>query len=210
MAKRPINAERMLDKALDLVAREGWSDTGLADMAGAAGVSLGTFLRHYPSRGAIVNAFARKVDLAMLASTDQITEGEGARDRLFEAVMRRFDAMRPDKEAARAMARDLSRRPLRAVCRLPRIACSMALTLQAAGLDSSGIQGLVRVKGLALIYLDTLRVWLDDDSEDMGKTMAALDRRLRRADRLIATLCRRSRGGGAEATPRAGPEPEPA
>ncbi len=209
MARRPITPERMLDNVLDLVARQGWSDVGLTAMATAAEVPLGTFLRHYPSRGAVMNAFARKVDLAMLAATEQITEGESARDRLFEALMRRFDAMRPDKEAARAMVRDLTRRPLRAVCRSPRIACSMALTLEAAGLGASGLQGLVRIKGLALIYLDTLRVWLDDDSEDMGKTMAALDRRLGQADRTIATLCWRPRSR-ASATSRGGSEPKPA
>ena len=83
----------------------------------------------------------------------------------------------------------------------------MALTLEAAGLGASGLHGLVRVQGLTLIYLDTLRVWLDDDSEDMGKTMATLDRRLGQADRTIATLCRRGR---ASATSRRGSEPEPA
>ncbi len=210
MAKRPITAERMLDRALDLIAREGWTQTSLADMAAAAEVPLGTFLRHYPSKAALLNAFSRRVDSAMLVAAEGVTEGEGARDRLFEVVMRRFDAMRPDKEAVRAIARDIGRRPLALACRSGRVGCSMALTLEAAGLGSSGPGGLVRIKGLVLIYLEVLRAWLGDDSEDMGKTMAALDRRLRQADQLIATLCRlpggRRRGRGANSAA----EPEPA
>ena len=43
-------------------------------------------------------------------------------------------------------------------------------------------------KELALVYLNALRVWLADDTEDMAKTMAALDRGLRQAEMLIR-LC---------------------
>ena len=49
--------------------------------------------------------------------------------------------------------------------------------------------GIIRVKGLAAIYLSVLRVWLNDDSEDMAQTMSALDRALRRAEFLLG-LCR--------------------
>jgi hypothetical protein len=38
---------------------------------------------------------------------------------------------------------------------------------------------------LALIYLNTLRIWLRDDSEDASETMAALDKELQRVERLV-------------------------
>jgi hypothetical protein len=48
---------------------------------------------------------------------------------------------------------------------------------------------LVRIKGLALIYANGLRVWLADDTVEMAKTMPAVDQGLRRAEGL-AQLCR--------------------
>ncbi|MEE8202227.1 MAG: hypothetical protein V3R74_00575 [Alphaproteobacteria bacterium] len=42
---------------------------------------------------------------------------------------------------------------------------------------------------MAAVYLAALCVWLGDDSEDMARTMAALDKRLRQAESLVM-LCR--------------------
>ncbi len=58
----------------------------------------------------------------------------------------------------------------------------MAWMLEAAGLSSAGIRGRFRVRALAVLYLCVLRVFVRDDSEDLAKTMAALDRRLRQAE----------------------------
>src|SRR3546814_17327248 len=66
----------------------------------------------------------------------------------------------------------------------------MALTLEAAGFSTTGCRGVLRRKGLAAIYLATMRVWLRDDSEDMAKTMAYLDRQLARVDSLLGRLKR--------------------
>jgi hypothetical protein len=54
----------------------------------------------------------------------------------------------------------------------------MGWMLEAAGIDSSGIAGALRVRGLAFVWGAAFRVWLED-GEDQSKTMAELDRRLR-------------------------------
>jgi len=51
------------------------------------------------------------------------------------------------------------------------------------------LRGRLRVKGLSALYLSTLRVWFRDDSDDLSKTMAALDRGLSRIDRAVS-CCR--------------------
>ena len=58
----------------------------------------------------------------------------------------------------------------------------MALTLQAAGLPTSGFFGKLRIHGLLLIYANAFRIWLLDDSPDFGKTMAYIDKSLRKAE----------------------------
>ena len=189
MGKRPVNPERMLDRALALVAERGWSGTSLAEMAAAAGVPLDTFHRHYPSKAAVLRALSNRVDAAMLAGVEPAA-GERARDRLFDAVMRRFDALNPHKEAVRAIVRDVGCDPLALACRAGPLCRVLSLILEAADLDAGGLRGLVRIEGLSWIYLATMRTWLRDDTEDMAKTMAALDRRLRTTDRAVQALCR--------------------
>ena len=78
--------------------------------------------------------------------------------------------------------------------------------LEAAGIPSDGIAGVLRVKGLAVIYLMVFKVWLTDDSADLSRTMAALDARLRQAEQFSNSLPgrrgRRGRGTADEAPDR--------
>jgi hypothetical protein len=72
--------------------------------------------------------------------------------------------------------------PVAIACGLGRLAGSMRLMLEAARIPASGCRGRLRVKALTAGYASVLRVWLGDDSDDQGKTMAALDRLLRRGE----------------------------
>jgi hypothetical protein len=103
-------------------------------------------------------------------------------------VMRRFDSLQSRREGTVAILRDLPCDPPALLCLLPRFARSMAWMLEAAGISSVGLAGSLRIKGLALVYLNALRVWLEDDSPDMARTMAAVDKGLRRAEQLARSL----------------------
>jgi AcrR family transcriptional regulator len=184
MAKKPDLAAGIVDAALALAAREGWRSVSLAAIAAEAGTSILQLYSVYRSKSAILHAFHRRIDAAMLAATDP-TEDERPRDRLFDVVMRRFDALNAHKDAVAAIARDAPRDPLAALCGVPSLLNSMAWMLEAAGVSASGWIGRTRAKLLLGIYLSVLRVWLADDSADMTRTMATLDSRLRHAERWL-------------------------
>ena len=99
--------------------------------------------------------------------------------------MRRFDVLNEHREAYAALAQELPRTPLKAGCLLFQLRRSLANTLEAAGLSASGMRGAVRIEGLGAIYAAALRVWLKDDSADLSKTMAELDKRLGQVERCI-------------------------
>ncbi|HMA15555.1 MAG: TetR family transcriptional regulator [Bacteroidota bacterium] len=177
----------IIDTAFGLAVERGWRDLSLADIAEAADVPLTHLYALFPSKQAILNGFSDRVDAAMLAEGMDGLDTP-ARDRLFDVVMRRLDALQPHKEALGIILQDQLRDPLGACCGLGRLRRSMALTLEAAGVSTTGCRGILRVKGLAAIYLATLRIWLRDDSEDMARTMAYLDGQLARVDALIGRL----------------------
>jgi len=180
-------AEKIIDTAFALALERGWRDLSLAEIAEAAGEPLSKVYPVFSSKLAILKGFADRVDAEMLAE-----EGEGldspARDRLFDMLMRRFDVLQPHREALGVILQGQLQDPLAACCGLGRLARSMAATLEAAGFSTTGCRGVLRIKGLSAIYLSTLRVWLRDDSEDMAKTMAHLDKQLTRVDSLIGRL----------------------
>ncbi len=181
---------RLVAAALTLAAERGWRDLSLADIADAAGVSLSEAHGAYPSKRAILNAFSRGIDAEILGAEEPEAREGGARDRLFDVVMRRFDALRPHRKAVGNILWDQACDPLAAFCGLAPFERSMACMLESAGLASDGVRGLLRTKALGFAYLATLRVWLRDDSPDMAATMAALDRNLGRLDQ-VARCCSR-------------------
>ena len=60
--------------------------------------------------------------------------------------------------------------------------------LRAAGIRSEGPDGQLRAAGLGTVYASVYRTWLGDDDPGLAKTMAALDRRLRRGERTLQSL----------------------
>ncbi|MEE8333141.1 MAG: TetR family transcriptional regulator [Alphaproteobacteria bacterium] len=189
MAKRPRNRrDRIIDAALGLAAEKPWRNISLGEIAAAAKVGLGDLHSEFPSRTAILGGVMARADAAVLGDIDPSTLSEPPRDRLLDALLRRLDALTPHKAAIGAILRDTPGDPVGALCLAPRLLSSMGWTLEAAGIGSAGLSGRLRVKGLAAIWLGALAVWMRDDSEDQGKTMAFLDRRLRQAERLACLL----------------------
>jgi AcrR family transcriptional regulator len=181
MVSGPDHDTRILDAALRLAAREGWRAASLAAIAAEAGVSLLDVYRRYPSRVAILAGLIDRADQAVLRGR-RPDSAESARDRLFDVLMRRFDALKPHKDGFSAIARALSGDPASVACLSPRFLRSMGWMLEVAGLDSSGWRGALQRKGLAAIYLAGMRAWLSDDTADSSRTMVAVDRALRRAE----------------------------
>ena len=189
-----------------LAAAAGWRRLSLAEIAEAAGLSLAELQEKYGGKPRILGAFADYIDAQVLAGT---TDDEGSpRDRLFDVLMRRFDALTPYKDGLAVILREGGGGGVcAAICGGRRLLRSMAWMLEAAGIGSGGIAGTLRTKGLAVVYLGAFMTWLRDDTEDMSRTMAALDRNLAQAERLANGLpaWRRRRQGAADAE--ADPDP---
>ncbi len=127
------------------------------------------------------------VDRCMLAHAGKDDSGS-PRDRLFDLIMERFDILNEDREGLVAVLDGLKTDPKQLVLSLPHLGRSMSWILEAAGVSTFGWQGGLRIIGLTGLYLKTLRHWMDDESEDMSVTMAALDKNLERAERLAKRL----------------------
>lgn len=191
MVKKADIPQHTIDTAMSLAAERGWRDLSLADIAEAAKLPLSQVYPVFSSKSAILDGFTRMIDAKVLAEEEPDSHEGPAKDRLFDVLMRRFDALAPYKKAVAAIAFDQGRDPLAATCGLGRLAGSMATMLEAANLSTSGVRGVLRIKALAAVYLATLRVWLREESTDMPKTMAALDGYLTRLDKMARRFERR-------------------
>jgi len=178
------SADTALDAFLALIADKGFANVSLHDVAAAADLGLADLYRFYPDKVALASAFMARIDAAVLAGTPRrVDPEETARDRLFDVMMRRYDVLRPYRAALRAMRRAATGDPLLALAFGPSLRRSMNAMLEAASLSSEGLSGALRKNGLLAIHYAVSRVFDRDDTIDLSKTMAALDSRLKMAER---------------------------
>ena len=191
----------LLIAAFDLIAEEGWSRLSLVAAARRAGVEPGAAYRELRSKGALLGALSRRLDEAMLEIEAAELTGLPPRDRVFELLMRRLEALVPFRPGLERLARDAGRDPcllLATVCRLDR---SLAWLQDAAGLRNSGVRARLARQALAAAYLQAMRVWRKDTAPDLGRTMVELDKQLRRVQAFAGLREPRSRPGAPEAAP---------
>ena len=208
--------------ALDLAKERNWGDISLADIAQAANLSLADLRREFSCKTDIIRAFQSEVDAEILARARPAGDAQSPRDRLFDIVMTRFELMQPYKPALRRISAYLCCRPGEAATLLCSSLASQYWMLAGAGAKLDGPGGALRVTGLVAVYGKVFQVWLDDASPSLDKTMAALDKRLAKGERMLSgieTACedacrfacrflpRGWKPGGAEAQPQPAPSP---
>src|SRR5262245_36056752 len=170
---------------LRLVAADGWRKLSYAEIAKDAGIGLATAYEAYPSKAAILTGIGRDTDARLFASLEEDPLDGSVKDRLFDFTMRRFDVLNEHKQAYAALAWELPHTPIEAGCLALQLRRSLGNMLEAVGVSPSGLRGAVRIEGLGAIYACALRVWLKDETADLSKTMAELDKRLGQVERWI-------------------------
>jgi len=108
---------------------------------------------------------------------------EPPRERLFDVLMRRIEAMAPYREATRSLMKSAACNPGLAFALNGLAVRSQTWMMTAANIDAAGPRGMIRAQGLAALFASVLRTWVDDEDEGLARTMAALDRALARGQR---------------------------
>ena len=195
--------DAIVDATMALLADRPFEDVTLRTIAAEAGVSLAVLNTHFSGRGAIIDAFARRIDHAVLETGFDDMVGETPRDRLFDVLMARLDALTPYRAAIKGLMRAVRRDPALGFALNAIATRSMGWMLAAAGLSAPGWRGRIAVQALTVGFAQVLRVFVDEADPGMPQTMARLDKELRdleaghhRLQRLFGGALRRDGADG--------------
>jgi ubiquinone biosynthesis protein COQ9 len=170
-----------------MVERHGWQGLSMGRLAAASGMPMAELRRRFPCRLDLLRLHLAAVDRAVLEGTVP-GQGGSPRDRVFDVLMRRVDALQAHRPGVLRFLAAAARDPTLGLAMVPALLTSMAWMLEAAELDRGGAAGQLRAKGLLGVWLATLRAWRKDGSADLGPTMAALDRALDQAERVARSF----------------------
>lgn len=175
-----------VDAALSLAATQPWSQVTMLDIARAADCELADLFALFDHKEDILATYGRQVDVE-LARRMGPQDGE-IKDRLFDILMERFEILNENRAAVLSILHAMGREPKQILYSGSFLCRSMGKVLDIAGTSPGGWCGMVRVAGLSAIFGRVLMVWKMDESPDMPKTMAALDKSLSQAGQVARWL----------------------
>ena len=181
--------------ALATASASTWRTLTLLDLARAAGRPVSDF--YGASMGEAVDCVEEAFDRAISDNLEALDASQTVRDRLFDLVMKRFEAMEPHRAAILAMEAGVDRDPILLTAQHQRHVRCARWVLALAGLEADGMTGNARAQGLGVIIGQARAAWRGDDAGDFTKTMASLDKNLRRAEEMFG------RWAGFEGKPKA-------
>ena len=177
--------QQAIEALMRLVAARSWEGIELGDIAQEAGFDLKTLRGLFPSKGAMLGGFARMIDDAMLDGSGADMADEPLRERLFDVMMRRIDALSPYKPALTKLIPALRRNPLELAAMNGVALNSWRYMLASANIPTEDALGHLRLQGAVLIFSKVLDTWLKDEDEGLARTMATLDKELDKAGRVM-------------------------
>ena len=180
--------DAIIEALLDLAGERHWEDIPLADVAARANVSLSTFRDFFPSKGAVLAAFMRKIDKIVLDGAGSIDTDLPPKEQLFEVFLRRLAALKPYRPGLESISEWSLRDPLGATALNKEAVNSMRFMLEAAGIDSEGPMGALKLQGLAFAWRRVLTTWFTDDSPDLAATKSVLEHELARGGAVLSRV----------------------
>src|SRR4029078_8756464 len=135
-------------------------------------VSLADLRREFTCKTDILRAFQAEIDAEVLTKSKPATPEQSPRDRVFDTVMTRFEAMTPYKPALRRISAALCCHPAEAAQLIPSSLAAQYWMLAGAGAKLDGPGAGLRVAGLASLYAQAVCVLVRANSAGSGRALA--------------------------------------
>ena len=133
--------QKAIDALMALLAEKSWDEITLPEIAARAGLTLSDLRGAFPSKVAVLAGFSRMIDQKALTMDEAEAfdmELQPVRERLFDVMMRRFDALGPYRQAIRSARSGLLRDPMAASAWNKVEVTSAQWMLAASGIRESG------------------------------------------------------------------------
>ena len=182
MSTADITPELFVEKMLRHVPFDGWSETAMQTTAQELGLSASDVARLFPKGFAsVITIGSDDVDAKMVVKfMDRFSDkfdGMPVHIKIRELLLVRFEILHPHKEAVRKLITFMAMSE-HAELGSRLLYKTLDRVWRAAGDRSTDFNFYTKRATLGAVYGATMLAFLDDDTPDMQKTRAFLDRRL--------------------------------
>ena len=167
----------LIDRSFMIIDKDGWEEFSFKKLANEKKIDVSKINQFFGSKKQLLKEFSKMIDLRVEKEFDfKSLEDSSTKDNLFELIMLRLDYMQPYKNSLKKIIVSISRSPSMLKSVSENVSDSLDFYLELTKAYDSSYFDLFKKKTILLIYSYIFKVWLDDNSEELSRTMSELDK----------------------------------
>ena len=169
----------LVKSSFNIIEKSGWKSFSLQKLSYAEKIPINEIKIFFKSEITILDEFSKMIDIKVEKGFDyaELTK-TSVKDNLFELIMLRLEFMQPYKNALKNIKNSFKSDPLVAKSVAKNVMNSLDFYLELTNAFNDSFLDIFKKKSIFLIYSYIFMIWLEDDSDELSKTMSELDKLL--------------------------------
>ena len=169
----------LVKSSFNIIEKSGWKSFSLQKLSYAEKIPINEIKIFFKSEITILDEFSKMIDTKVEKSFDyEELTNTSVKDNLFELIMLRLEYMQPYRNALKSIKSSFKSDPLVAKSVAKNVMNSLDFYLELTNAFNDSFLDIFKKKSIFLIYSYIFMIWLEDDSDELSKTMSELDRLL--------------------------------
>ena len=169
----------LVKSSFNIIEKSGWKSFSLQKLSYAEKIPINEIKIFFKSEITILDEFSKMIDIKVEKSFDyEELTNTSVKDNLFELIMLRLEYMQPYRNALKSIKSSFKSDPLAAKSVAKNVMNSLDFYLELTNAFNDSFLDIFKKKSIFLIYSYIFMIWLEDDSDELSKTMSELDKLL--------------------------------
>ena len=169
----------LVKSSFNIIEKSGWKSFSLQKLSYAEKIPINEIKIFFKSEITILDEFSKMIDIKVEKSFDyEELTNTSVKDNLFELIMLRLEYMQPYRNALKNIKNSFKSDPLVAKSVAKNVMNSLDFYLELTNAFNDSFLDIFKKKSIFLIYSYIFMIWLEDDSDELSKTMSELDKLL--------------------------------
>ena len=170
---------KLVKSSFNIIEKSGWKSFSLQKLSYAEKIPINEIKIFFKSEITILDEFSKMIDIKVEKSFDyEELTNTSVKDNLFELIMLRLEYMQPYRNALKSIKSSFKSDPLVAKSVAKNVMNSLDFYLELTNAFNDSFLDIFKKKSIFLIYSYIFMIWLEDESDELSKTMSELDKLL--------------------------------
>ncbi len=175
----------LINESFKIIEREGWGNFSIKKLSETKKMSLNEVTHILKSRNNLINEFSYMIDKKVENDFDfKELDKTSIKDNLFELIMLRLEYLNPYRNALKEIIKSFKTDPQLAKIVSTNVLNSLDFYLEISNAYKDNFFDVFKKKSIFIIYGYVFTIWMQDDSDELSKTMSELDRLLTFSEKL--------------------------